>query len=55
MPAQIELTRREKEVLNTNLTAEIMKLQAHYANRVAHDDLPERLRVLYSLRDKLCI
>lgn len=51
---EVELTKREKEVLNTNLSAEIMKLQFHYASRVASDDIPERLAVLYSLRDKLC-
>lgn len=51
----IELTRREKEVLNTNLSAEIMKLQFHY--NCSEDDggeVPERLRTLYNLRDKLC-
>lgn len=51
---EVELTLREKEVLNTNLSAEIMKLQYHYASRVKDNNIPERLQVLYSLRDKLC-
>lgn len=51
---EVELTRREKEVLNTNLSAEITKLHYHYASRVDNGDVPERLQVLYSLRDKLC-
>ena len=54
MIVQVDLTRREREVLNTNLSAEIMKLQFHYADRVKHDDIPDRLQILYSLRDKLC-
>lgn len=55
MPILVELTRREKEVLNTNLSAEIMKLQYHYGcddNELCN--IPERLQVLYSLREKLC-
>lgn len=51
---EVELTKREKEVLSTNLSAEIMKLQFHYASRVDNGDIPERLQTLYSLRDKLC-
>ena len=53
---EVELTKREKEVLNTNLSAEIMKLQFHYAgtNGLAEEICVERLQVLYSLRDKLC-
>ena len=51
---EVELTRREKEVLNTNLSAEIMKLQFHYNCNEGDFGVPERLRTLYSLRDKLC-
>lgn len=51
---EVELTKREKEVLNTNLSAEIMKLHYRYADRVADKDIPERLQTLYNLRDKLC-
>lgn len=51
---EVELTKREKEVLNTNLSAEIMKLHYRYSNRISHDDIPDRLQILYSLRDKLC-
>ena len=51
----VELTRREKEVLNTNLSAEIMKLQFHYGCKdTDKEGIPERLETLYSLRDKLC-
>ena len=53
MIKEIELSRREMEVLNTTLSAEIMKMNLHYGNQVKHDDRPERLRILYSLRDKL--
>jgi len=45
-----ELTRREREVLYTTLTQEIYKMHLHYNTGNA----PERLQVLYSLRDKLC-
>lgn len=54
MATIVDLTRREKEVLNTNLSAEIMKLQFHYNCDDKSSDIPERLQVLYSLRDKLC-
>ena len=47
---EVNLTRREVEVLNTNLSAEISKLHLRYAGR----EEPERLSTLYSLRDKLC-
>ena len=55
MAITVDLTRREREVLNTNLSAEIMKLQYRYGCKDGdkHDDIPERLQVLYSLRDKL--
>lgn len=49
-----ELTRREREVLCTTLTQEIYKMHLHYGKPDKHDDAPERLLVLYSLRDKLC-
>lgn len=51
---EIILTKKEKEILNTNLSAEIMKLEFHYASRIADDDIPIRLQILYNLRDKLC-
>lgn len=50
----VELTRREREVLNTNLSAEIMKLHYRYLREDGEQGIPERLQVLYSLRDKLC-
>lgn len=50
----VELTRREREVLNTTLSQEIAKLHLHYGEPNKHDDAPERLQVLYNLRDKLC-
>lgn len=51
-----ELTRREREVLCTTLTQEIYKMHLHYGKPDKHKeaDAPERLQVLYSLRDKLC-
>lgn len=47
----VDLTRREREVLNTTLSQEIYKMHLHYGE----GDAPERLQVLYSLRDKLCV
>lgn len=52
--AKGELTKREREVLCTTLTQEIYKMHLHYGKPDKHDDAPERLQVLYSLRDKLC-
>jgi hypothetical protein len=48
------LTKREREVLNTTLSQEIYKLHLHYGKPAKHDDAPDRLQVLYRLRDKLC-
>lgn len=50
----VNLTRREREVLCTTLTQEIYKMHLHYGNQVKPEERPERLQVLYSLRDKLC-
>lgn len=50
----VDLTRREREVLCTTLTQEIYKMHLHYGNSVKLEERPERLQVLYSLRDKLC-
>lgn len=47
----VELTRREREVLCTTLSQEIYKMHLHYGEGNA----PERLQTLYSLRDKLCV
>lgn len=47
----VDLTRREREVLSTTLSQEIYKMHLHYGE----GDAPERLQVLYSLRDKLCV
>lgn len=54
MSSRYELSRREKEVLNTNLSAKILKLQFHYHCEEGDISIPERLKTLYSLRDKLC-
>ena len=45
----VSLSRREMEVLNTCLSAEIMKQHLHYGDGASND----RLNTLYSLRDKL--
>lgn len=52
--AKDELTKREREVLCTTLTREIYKMHLHYGKPDKHDDAPERLQVLCSLRAKLC-
>lgn len=54
--ADIQLTKREIEVLITNISIEIMQLQAHYALPPRHCGQTyriERIDTLYNLRDKL--
>lgn len=50
-----KLSKREREVLNTTLSQEIYKMHLHYGKPDKHDDAPERLQVLYHLRDQLCV
>lgn len=49
MSITIELNKREAEVLNTLLSAEIMKLDLHYGTQ-KHT---ERQDTCYAIRDKL--
>jgi len=49
MSSRYELSRRELEVLSTNLSAEIMKQHLHYGE----GNSTERLQTLNSLHDKL--